>query len=98
MGPHTLPAHSPIRPLVLLSPLRKALPLLQAKFPIERARMRLKLTAPSDRKEQLLEMVDSYDAVVESVDQAGANTSVVAQVGGGVERGRRGGWRRIGLR
>ena len=53
--------------------------------------MRLKLTAPSDRKEQLLEMVDSYDAVVESVDQAGANTSVVAQVGGGVERGRRGG-------
>ena len=49
--------------------------------------MRLKLTAPSDRKEQLLEMVDSYDAVVESVDQAGANTSVVAQVGGGVERG-----------
>ena len=60
--------------------------------------MRLKLTAPSDRKEQLLEMVDSYDAVVESVDQAGANTSVVAQVGGGVERGRRGGWRRIGLR
>jgi hypothetical protein len=43
--------------------------------------MRLKLTAPNDQREQLLDMVDSYDAVVEAVDQAGAMTSVVAQVG-----------------
>ena len=43
--------------------------------------MRLKLTAPNDQREQLLDMVDSYDAVVEAVDQSGAMTSVVAQVG-----------------
>ena len=63
----------------------QALPLLKAQFPIERARMRLKLSAPLACKEQLLEMADSYNAVVESVvDQqsGGGSTSVVVQVGG----------------
>ncbi|KAG1671280.1 hypothetical protein FOA52_010851 [Chlamydomonas sp. UWO 241] len=65
----------------------EALPMLQAKFPIERARMRLKLTAPTDRKAQLVDMVESYDARLEGVeDHAGGTTSVVAQVEPGAFR------------
>ena len=71
--------------LIMLSPSDpQALPLLKAQFPIERARMRLKLSAPLVCKEQLLEMADSYNAVVESVvDQqsGGGSTSVIVQVG-----------------
>lgn len=58
----------------------QALPLLQSKFPIERARMRLKLSAPADRKEQLVDMVEAYDAHIEGFEDVGANTSMIAQV------------------
>ncbi len=42
--------------------------------------MRLRLTAPEALKQQLIDMVDSYDAVVESIEHAGAKVSLVTQV------------------
>lgn len=66
--------------LLLLLHLVQALPVLKAKFPIERARMRLRVTGPTDRKQDLLDMVDGYDAAVESVEIAGVSVSLVVQV------------------
>jgi hypothetical protein len=42
--------------------------------------MRLRVSAPIDRESALMEMVDSYDAVIENIDYAGGLVSVVVQV------------------
>jgi hypothetical protein len=67
----------PTLPVVL-----QALPMLQAKFPIQRARMRLKLSVPTEAQEALLEELDGKGGVVESTDMAaGGNTFIaIAQV------------------
>lgn len=44
-------------PLLLSPPPPQALPLLQQRFPIERARMRLRITVPLRCKEELLELL-----------------------------------------
>lgn len=64
----------------------QALPLLQKQFPIERARMQLKLVAPGDRKQELYDLVDSHQAVIESCDNNPQTSSVVVQVEPGLFR------------
>lgn len=56
--------------------------MLREKFPIERARMRLRLTAPTDKRQELVELVETHEGHIESTEQAGTSTSVVIQVGG----------------
>jgi ribosome maturation protein SDO1 len=56
------------------------LPLLQARFPIQRARMRLKLQVPAQHQQALLHNLDAAGSVVEGIEQAGAHTVVVTQV------------------
>ncbi|GAX74278.1 hypothetical protein CEUSTIGMA_g1727.t1 [Chlamydomonas eustigma] len=64
----------------------EALPMLKAKFPIQRARMRLKVSAPIESEQALMEMVDSYDAVIENIDYAEGLVSVVVQIEPGAFR------------
>jgi ribosome maturation protein SDO1 len=59
------------------------LPLLQARFPIQRARMRLKLQVPGQHQQALLDSLDAAGSVVEGIEQAGDHTVVVTQVGTG---------------
>eukprot|EP00955_Chlamydomonas_euryale_P113224 366202-Chlamydomonas_euryale.AAC.7 len=64
----------------------EALPALQAKFPIERARMRLRLSAPCDRRQQLLDIAERYGARLEGVSDEGTTSSMVVQVEPGAFR------------
>ncbi|KAF8060050.1 Sbds [Scenedesmus sp. PABB004] len=64
----------------------EVLPTLQARFPIQRARMRLRLQVPAAHQEALLGMLDASAAAVESIDAAGHDAAVVAQVEPGVFR------------
>lgn len=48
--------------------------------------MQLKLSVPSDRKEELLSLLDTHDAKVDSTEQTASNVSVVVQVEPGVFR------------
>mmetsp|Transcript_13793 Transcript_13793/g.29761 ORF Transcript_13793/g.29761 Transcript_13793/m.29761 type:complete len:405 (+) Transcript_13793:177-1391(+) len=57
----------------------EALPILQEKFPIQRARMRLRLTAPESKKAALMEMVDSYAIVIESTEHNSSSSTAVVQ-------------------
>jgi ribosome maturation protein SDO1 len=61
--------------------LSQVLPLLQARFPIQRARMRLKLQVPAQHQQALLDSLDASGSVVEGIEQTGAATVVVTQVG-----------------
>jgi ribosome maturation protein SDO1 len=64
----------------------QVLPLLQARFPIQRARMRLKLQVPLHHQQQLLALLDAAGSAVEDIDATtgggggGASCSVVVQV------------------
>lgn len=49
----------------------QALPLLKSRFPIERARMRLKLLVPLSCKDELLELVRAQGGVLEEQDLIG---------------------------
>uniref|UniRef100_A0A383WNC8 SBDS family rRNA metabolism protein n=1 Tax=Tetradesmus obliquus TaxID=3088 RepID=A0A383WNC8_TETOB len=62
------------------------LPLLQARFPIQRARMRLKLQVPQQHQQALLDALDAAGSVVEGIEQAGSAAVVVTQVEPGVFR------------
>ncbi|KAF6252326.1 SBDS protein C-terminal domain-containing protein [Scenedesmus sp. NREL 46B-D3] len=64
----------------------EVLPLLQARFPIQRARMRLKLQLPAQHQQALLDSLDAAGGVVEGIEQAGAHSVVVTQVEPGVFR------------
>lgn len=64
----------------------EALPLLQQEFPIERARMRLKLTAPLDCQQELEQLLQRCEADVQSIDVGPGVCNVVAQVEPGAFR------------
>jgi ribosome maturation protein SDO1 len=64
----------------------EALPLLQARFPIERARMRLRLLAPLAAKEEVYELLASRAAVIEDRDLMGSMLSVTCLVEPGAYR------------
>ena len=53
------------------SPALQALPLLKSRFPIERARMRLKLLVPLGCKDELVELVKQQGGVLEEQDLIG---------------------------
>ncbi len=59
----------------------QALPLLQKEFPIERARMRLKLTAPLECQQELEQLLQRCEADVQSIEVGPGVCNVVAQVG-----------------
>lgn len=62
----------------------QALPLLKSRFPIERARMRLKLAVPLTSKDELLDLVRKQGGVLEEQDLYGTGA---AGGGGGQGRG-----------
>ncbi|GLI61502.1 hypothetical protein VaNZ11_003831 [Volvox africanus] len=65
----------------------EALPLLQNEFPIERARMRLKLSVPVEVQQELEQLLQTEAADVQSLDVgAGGLCTVVAQVEPGAFR------------
>ncbi|PSC73308.1 ribosome maturation SBDS [Micractinium conductrix] len=64
----------------------EALPLLKSRFPIERARMRLKLLVPLNCKDELLELVRQQGGVVEEQDLIGSNFCLVCLVEPGIFR------------
>ncbi|KXZ48751.1 hypothetical protein GPECTOR_25g335 [Gonium pectorale] len=65
----------------------EALPLLQKEFPIERARMRLRLSVPVAAQQELEQLLQREAADVQSLDvAAGGTCTVVAQVEPGVFR------------
>jgi len=65
----------------------EALPALQERFPIQRARMRLRLQAPAEHEAEILETLRSLDALIETVEAgAGGALSVTAQVEPGAFR------------
>lgn len=65
----------------------QALPLLQKEFPIERARMRLRLTVPVEAQQELEQLLQREAADVAGLDvAAGGMCVVVAQVEPGVFR------------
>ncbi|KAG2444446.1 hypothetical protein HXX76_001199 [Chlamydomonas incerta] len=65
----------------------EALPLLQKEFPIERARMRLRLTVPVEAQQELEQLLQREAADVAGLDvAAGGMCVVVAQVEPGVFR------------
>ncbi|GIL54427.1 hypothetical protein Vafri_9964 [Volvox africanus] len=65
----------------------EALPLLQNEFPIERARMRLKLSVPVQAQQELEQLLQTEAADVQSLDVgAGGLCTVVAQVEPGAFR------------
>lgn len=55
----------------------EALPLLQQRFPIERARMRLRITVPLRCKEELMELLERRQGVVEETELVGSSQLVV---------------------
>jgi hypothetical protein len=71
----------PWRPLLLL--LLQVLPQLQAQFPIERAKMRLKLQVAAAATPPLLQMLAGHGAAIETCDDTGAVATVITQVGWG---------------
>eukprot|EP00879_Flechtneria_rotunda_P017508 GHRR01018357.1.p1 GENE.GHRR01018357.1~~GHRR01018357.1.p1 ORF type:complete len:342 (+),score=143.17 GHRR01018357.1:1083-2108(+) len=64
----------------------EVLPLLQQRFPIQRARMRLKLQVPAANQQDLLDMLDQAGSTVETIDAAGSHSVVITQVEPGVFR------------
>ncbi|KAG2493699.1 hypothetical protein HYH03_008213 [Edaphochlamys debaryana] len=65
----------------------EALPLLREQFPIERARMRLRLSVPAEAAQELEQLLGREAGAVQSLDVgAGGTTTVVAQVEPGVFR------------
>ncbi|KAL4446200.1 hypothetical protein ABPG77_003007 [Micractinium sp. CCAP 211/92] len=64
----------------------EALPLLKSRFPIERARMRLKLLVPLGCKDELLELVRQQGGLVEEQDLVGSSFSLVCLVEPGIFR------------
>lgn len=56
--------------------------MLQGKFPIERARMRLRLTVPLDFQQDLMDCVDKHDADVEASDATANNFAITLLVSG----------------
>lgn len=56
------------------------LPVLQERFPIQRARMRLKLQVPVQYQQELLDSLDASAASVEEVDSSGSTSTIIAQV------------------
>ncbi|EFN60113.1 hypothetical protein CHLNCDRAFT_11851, partial [Chlorella variabilis] len=64
----------------------EALPLLKSRFPIERARMRLKLAVPLSSKDELLELVRQQGGVVEEQDLIGSQFCLVCLVEPGTFR------------
>ena len=60
----------------------EALPVLQAQFPIERAKMSIKLSGPMDKRDQLLAIVESFEGIVSSqIEEANAETcSALVQI------------------
>lgn len=63
--------NAPTSPFTLAPPPPQALPLLQQRFPIERARMRLRITVPLRCKEELLEVLGRQQGVIEETDLLG---------------------------
>ncbi|MEW5297476.1 MAG: hypothetical protein WDW38_006309 [Sanguina aurantia] len=64
----------------------EALSLLQAQFPIERARMRLRLAVPAEHTEALQRCLDAHDAFLEGNDSSGGTITMVVQVEPGAFR------------
>jgi ribosome maturation protein SDO1 len=64
----------------------QALPVLQQRFPIQRARMRLKLSVPIEAQGALLDDLDARGAMLESSDARGGTFTVLVQVDPGVFR------------
>lgn len=62
------------------------LPLLKQQFPIDRARMRLKLAVPLDVRDALEAELRAKDAVVEGEEMAGGAASLIVQVEPGLFR------------
>lgn len=51
----------------------QALPLLQSRFPIERARMRLKLVVPLAARDELMELLRQHAAAIEEQELIGGS-------------------------
>ncbi|PRW61221.1 ribosome maturation SBDS [Chlorella sorokiniana] len=64
----------------------EALPLLKSRFPIERARMRLKLLVPLGCKDELLDLVRAQGGALEEQDLIGSSFSLVCLVEPGIFR------------
>lgn len=64
----------------------EALPVLKSRFPIERARMRLKLLVPLGCKDELLELVRHQGGLLEEQELIGSNFSLVCLVEPGIFR------------
>jgi len=64
----------------------EALPLLQEKFPIQRASMRLRITVPMDASDELMDLLTRKGAVVEERDFAGTRISTLCLVEPGAFR------------
>lgn len=73
-------------------PAAQALPLLKSRFPIERARMRLKLLVPLGCKDELLELVRAQGGAVEEQDLIGGLNDVLRLVEVGWEDAGAWGW------
>lgn len=58
----------------------QALSLLQAQFPIERARMRLRLAVPAEHMEALQRCLNAHDAFLEGNDSSNGTITMVVQV------------------
>eukprot|EP00798_Chlamydomonas_sp_ICE-L_P021546 gene21546-28539_t len=64
----------------------EVIPQLVELFPIVRARMRLRLTAPADKRAELNEILEYYDTTIESTDNTATTSSAVIQVEPGAFR------------
>lgn len=64
----------------------ESLPLLQQRFPIERARMRLQLTVPLNNKDEVHEVLTANQSLVEEKDLVGSMLVVVCLVDPGAFR------------
>uniref|UniRef100_A0A7S3VGJ4 SBDS family rRNA metabolism protein n=1 Tax=Dunaliella tertiolecta TaxID=3047 RepID=A0A7S3VGJ4_DUNTE len=64
----------------------EVLPLLQKHFPIQRARMRLKLSVPVAQHQEMVDKLKSYDAVIESSDTLPQAATFVVLVDPGLFR------------
>lgn len=58
----------------------QVLPELQKHFPIQRARMRLKLSVPIDKQQDMLDKLKSFNAVVEATDSLPHSVAYVVLV------------------
>jgi hypothetical protein len=70
-----------LKPSTLNPPLPQVLPQLQAQFPIERAKMRLKLQVASAATQPLLQMLAGHGASIETCDDTGPVATIITQVG-----------------